>query len=264
MKTTDLGTKVEVGTKVRYAGLLSKYFTPGEVYEVTYVNNITGFYVKDDEGDEHYWGYRAVGEFFEVVEEEARKVMLTKAQDVALRSYLFHHGAKKTMEQSLVVDSFAAPYESLNSLSYMTVEQAISYGWDVYDREPYARDEYVLANVSGTILRILRPLGGQRYTAEVVLPGDGTTWEKGLQGRIEECNSRRATPEEVMFAKVGRKVGEFRDGDLYVDLAGRKFEVGEVLADYQAEEWFSSGDFSAFYPAESRVELPKGVGGANA
>lgn len=253
-------TKIQVGTKLRYIHDNERYLTKGNLYEV--VSSINGgFNVVDDEKDEHGWDNEAIGEYFEIVEEPMeRKVLLTKVQDVALRSYLFHYGAKKTIRQALQVDSFAAPYDSLNALSYMTMVQAVDYGWGVQEELPTYSAGDIVVSYKGSIIQIDRDLGGRVYASTLLLPGLDVTTAAGTNGRILVGDvARKATPEEVMFAKVGRKLGEFRNGDLYVDIDGQKFEVGPDAGISDVLRWFVQDDFEAFYPAESRVELPKGA-----
>lgn len=187
----------------------------------------------------------------------SKKVILTKAQNVALASYLFHYGAKKTLEQSFVVDSFAAPYASLNALSWNTIEQAVQYGWDVAEDVRYKVGDAIVTP-KGHVLELARDLGGSEYFANVLYSAD---YGMGQSGRVDVQMEgvRKATASETLFARLGRREYDFREGDIFVDADGEHFEINEYeITTSDVIRWLDIGDCTGVIPVGSLVKYEGG------
>lgn len=79
--------------------------------------------------------------------------------------------------------------------------------------------------------------------------------------RIENI-TRHATPEEIkaekerrVWVKIGRQVGEFRDGDMRI--SKENVPTKTKVPDFATGEYFS-GELKGFYPAESFVSFEEG------
>lgn len=80
-------------------------------------------------------------------------------------------------------------------------------------------------------------------------------------------NLRHSTPEEIkaakereIWAKMGREVGEFKEGDIFIDKNNTCFEVSQrveedKIRESSAKKWYANGDMKGLYPAESFISF---------
>lgn len=190
------------------------------------------------------------------------KVKLTEAQNVALASYIFHYGSNKTLLQARVADSFVAPYASLNKLSWYTIEQAVQLGWEVIPAVEYNVGDIVMTP-AGNVIKLITDLGGSEFRGIVLYSG---VLDNGITGRIDikMDGLRKATKDEVFFAKLGRKLYDFREGDIFVDGTGTFYEIdGVAVSIGDALRWYSGGgDCEGVIPAGAMIAYEEIEGGA--
>jgi len=71
----------------------------------------------------------------------------------------------------------------------------------------------------------------------------------------------KAEKERQLWKSIGREVGEFREGDIFLDRNGTCFEISEKhefedkIKRASSESWYKTGESKGFYPAESFISF---------
>jgi hypothetical protein len=88
---------------------------------------------------------------------------------------------------------------------------------------------------------------------------DAEHWNKGNKMRVRWYpieNTIHATKEEIIFAELGREVGEFVEGDVYTYNGNHMNVINGSSAIDVIRENYKSGKIKGFYPANSFIEFP--------
>lgn len=188
------------------------------------------------------------------------KIKVTQEQANVIR-HLEENYTKGQIVKQHVMSVWRNAYDSLNKMNLDEVCLSLYEGYEV---EPqYKVGDWVVAN--------WQDAEKEAYLVESVSEY-GIASIDNLEGNYYPSNEhlRHATPEEIaaeknrrLWKSIGRGVGEFKIGDLYVDseytiyLVSDTEEVtydqpGLLNASYgTVRQWHSEGNFKGLYPAES-------------
>lgn len=193
------------------------------------------------------------------------KVKLTREQADAI----VQHQEATSNDIAILLDSHAdgnpwcGKYEPFNGLSQADMARALLIGYEV--EETFKRNNWVVDKINNNTSQILEIKGGL-----AILDDDKVWlyWEANGEELARKRNFselRHATPEEIKaekerraWAKIGRKVNEFRVGDAYEYTDGN---WGVVLSDgivRSAKRFYKEGRIRGVLPAESFVNFEDG------
>jgi hypothetical protein len=184
------------------------------------------------------------------------KLQVTAEQKTALDLYIDSHGTKLWKFEN-DRDTWTNVYKSIKNLSFDEMATALYVGYEVPAPKIKVGDWVVPAKAEW--------LSSSRgiKCAEVETADRNTMRLKGCDGPYTYDFVRLATPNEVFWAKMGRKENEVRVGDIIVDDDGSLYRVvdsGAFIDEISIEdavELSEAGEIYTIYPAESAVEFPK-------
>ena len=185
------------------------------------------------------------------------KLQVTAEQKTALDTYVEYAG-RSLREYENHRHGWQDSYVPLKTLSFDEMATALYVGYEVPVPKikvgdwvtPVRADKWLSNNPD------------IRY-AEVTKLHTSTLYLKDCAGTFTYDYVRLATPNEVFWAKMGRKENEVRIGDIVVDDDGSLYRVvasGAFIDEISIEdavELSEAGEIYTIYPAESAVEFPK-------
>lgn len=143
-------------------------------------------------------------------------------------------------------------YTALKDIHLDSLIRALYIGYEI--EEEYKVGDWVVIteehNSKGKVLQI-------KIVESAILNLD---YGNGFQSWWPVSSLRHATPEEIkteqerrVWAKIGREVGEFRDGDLSIGKDGFEYKTIQGM-----NAAYKESDLKGFYPAESFIEFGGG------
>ena len=185
------------------------------------------------------------------------KLQVTAEQKTALDLYTEVHGTALSNFEKYRT-TWTNEYKTIKELSFDDMAKALYVGYEVSKPKIKVGDWVTTINPDEWLSRS----HGIRF-AEVETTSRITMNLKGLDGPYTYDFVRLATPNEVFWAKMGRKENEVRVGDIIVDDDGSLYRVvasGAFIDEISIEdavELSEAGEIYTIYPAESAVEFPK-------
>jgi hypothetical protein len=183
-----------------------------------------------------------------------------------------------TVEQGKAVENFKEQNDSLEYLAIRKSEsKAFKYMYKAFN--DMTLDEIVKALYVGYEVEKPKFEVGEWVTRNKTMETDDKGWLEGYTFQIMSIGSvfnrsipsaiestgrshnlkslRHATPEEIIFAELGREVGEFKDGDQIITTWDAIARVDTSRKDSgSAKELYKASQLKGFYPSESFIKFP--------
>lgn len=187
------------------------------------------------------------------------KITLTKEQAAAIELFLEHHKGDKAFLLNLHAQGnqwTGKIYPAMNGLDQSDMARALLIGYDV--ELGYKAGDYVVRKDGETFSTRSRVAKvAKLFSDNAILIVDG--------GTVPFANIRHATPEEIkaekerqLWASLGREVGEFKVGDVYLN----EFDVPVHIPTLERLELFKKEiherRLKGFFPAESFISFEDG------
>lgn len=181
------------------------------------------------------------------------KVKLTREQEKALKVYKATpdtETGKYLSDLEFFIEMRHTFTNEAECLKGFTIDEfaRLLYQSDSYEVEEEYKVGDWAANPEGEIAEIT-----EVFDREVLFKGGADWW------KFSEL--RQATPEEIkaekerrVWAKIGREIGEFRDGDAGRSENGLHFSSNAA----QLKSWYEKGLLGGFHPVESFVSFGGG------
>ena len=184
------------------------------------------------------------------------KLQVTAEQKTALDLYTDSHGTTLFNFENYRT-TWTNVYKPIKDLSLDDMAKALYVGYEVPAPKFEVGDWVTPINPDN----LLSTYTGARV-AKIEKSGNYLELEN-VGGIFTRDYVRHATPNEVFWAKMGRKENEVRVGDIIVDDDGSLYRVvasGAFIDEISVEdavELSEAGEIYTIYPAESAVEFPK-------
>jgi len=183
------------------------------------------------------------------------KITISKLEAMAISVYLTNYRGDKAslLDKHAQYVKWFEPYTALNNLSQADLARALLIGYDV--EVEYKAGDWVAVDWFDNGLGIYKVVGVESNGEVVIDNGD-------LNNNPGNKFIQHATPEEIkaekerqLWDKLGRKVGEFKVGDVRIT---RRGSVTRTYFTNEADNEYREGHLIGFYPAESFVSFEEG------
>lgn len=185
----------------------------------------------------------------------SEKLQVTAEQHLALRDFFSFFKESPLKMFATHGKLFDAEYKSLKDLSIDQMAVAQFVGYEI-ERPKFEVGEW--ATRTKTASRNPQFAEGRTFKITELYTRSAVDEDEGIHSIV---SIRHATKEEILWAELGRGVGEFVEGDVVIEKDGTSHLLGEYpgeLADDLefAKDNYVANNLKAFYPASAIIKLP--------